>query len=91
VAWYDPCIERVPGVQGGAPVIRGTRTPVRTIVGYAHAYQGDLNDVCAVLSHLSPEQGNHHLVGDVGGRRIAVVLKGDPPADPPTVITVFEM
>jgi uncharacterized protein (DUF433 family) len=56
VAWYDPCIERVPGVQGGAPVIRGTRTPVRTIVGYAHAYQGDRNEVRTAPPYLSPEQ-----------------------------------
>lgn len=27
-------IESKPGVQGGEPVIKGTRTPVRSIVGY---------------------------------------------------------
>ncbi|MGH2461850.1 MAG: DUF433 domain-containing protein [Chloroflexota bacterium] len=28
---YDRSIEKVPGVQGGEPVIKGTRTPVRTV------------------------------------------------------------
>jgi hypothetical protein len=52
-------------------------------------------DIEAVLAnpHLTygDGQGNRRFVGDAGGRRIAVDLKGDPPADPPTVITVFEM
>ena len=54
--WYGHFIERVAGIQGGEPVIKGTRTPVRTIVGYAKAYHGNLNEVHEALPHLRPEE-----------------------------------
>lgn len=54
--WYDRFIEKVPGVQGGEPVIKGTRTPVRTIVGYFQAYQGDPEEVHRAMSHLTEVQ-----------------------------------
>jgi len=47
-------IVRVPGVQGGYPVIAGTRTPVRAIIElYRDVYPGDLDEVKASLPHLS--------------------------------------
>ena len=50
--WYDCYVEKVPGVQGGEPVLAGTRTPVRSVVGYYHVYAGDLKEVGRALSHL---------------------------------------
>lgn len=50
-------IARYPGVQGGYPVIAGTRTPVRSIVElYYDVYPFDIDEVQRSLSHLSMEQ-----------------------------------
>ncbi len=38
-------IVRVPGIHGGAPLIRGTRVPVRSIVVAYEQYGGDLTRV----------------------------------------------
>lgn len=47
-------IVRVPGVQGGYPVIAGTRTPVRAIIElYRDIHPGDLDAVKESLPHLS--------------------------------------
>ena len=54
--WYDRYIEKTPGVQGGEPVIAGTRTPVRSVVGYNNIYNGDVTEVLRALSHLFPYQ-----------------------------------
>ncbi|MGH2457289.1 MAG: DUF433 domain-containing protein, partial [Chloroflexota bacterium] len=54
--WYDRFIEEVPGVQGGEPVVRETRTPVRTIAGYFNAYHGKFEEVQNALPHLTQEQ-----------------------------------
>lgn len=44
----------VPGVQGGYPVVAGTRTPVRSIIVlYRDIYPGDLDAVKESLPHLS--------------------------------------
>ena len=57
MSWYDDFITRTPGVQGGEPVVAGTRTPVRTIaVLYHETYAYDLTKVLASLSHLTPNQ-----------------------------------
>ena len=57
MAWYDRYIEKVAGVQGGEPVVAGTRTPVRTIAElYNRVYPNDLGEVHRALSHLDPEQ-----------------------------------
>jgi uncharacterized protein (DUF433 family) len=54
---YDEYIARAPGVQGGEPVIKGTRTPVRTIaVLYRDTYPDDLDKVHASLPHLTADQ-----------------------------------
>jgi uncharacterized protein (DUF433 family) len=46
-----------PEVQGGAPVIRGTRTPVRSIATlFFKTYPNDLAAVQAALPHLTIEQ-----------------------------------
>lgn len=50
-------IARYPGVQGGYPVIAGTRTPVRAIVElYYNIYPFDIDEVQRSLEHLSLEQ-----------------------------------
>lgn len=55
--WYDEYIERVEGVQGGHPVVTGTRTPIRTIVLLAHrTYVGEPEMVAWSLPHLSTRQ-----------------------------------
>jgi uncharacterized protein (DUF433 family) len=55
--WYDAYIEKTSGVQGGEPVIAGTRTPVRTIVEMATvAYPGNLDEVARALPHLQRAQ-----------------------------------
>jgi uncharacterized protein (DUF433 family) len=45
-------IERIPGVVGGEPVIRGTRIPVRTVILYYRVY-GDLDQVNAAYPHVT--------------------------------------
>lgn len=30
--WFEPFVTKIQGVQGGAPVLAGTRTPVGTVV-----------------------------------------------------------
>jgi uncharacterized protein (DUF433 family) len=56
-AWYQPYIEKVAGVQGGAPVLKGTRTPVRSVVVLClHTYPNDVDEVRRALPHLSPTQ-----------------------------------
>jgi len=56
-AWYEDLIERIRGVQGGAPVVLGTRTPVRTIVVLSRTtYPDRPEQVRAALPHLTPRQ-----------------------------------
>ncbi len=48
-------ITSVPGVQGGEPCIKGTRTPVRTIVGnWRLGYSPE--EIVAALPHLTLAQ-----------------------------------
>jgi uncharacterized protein (DUF433 family) len=57
MSWYDRYIVRIPGVQGGEPVIAGTRTPVRAIAElYYQVYPGNLEMVRSSLSHLDDTQ-----------------------------------
>lgn len=53
MAWFDQHIAHVPGVQGGAAVIRGTRTPVSTIIAMYPAYGSDVSRIVDALPHLS--------------------------------------
>ncbi len=55
-AWYDAYITTKPGVQGGAPIIRNTRTPVRSVVLYLRVYDNDVSEVRRALSHLSHQE-----------------------------------
>jgi uncharacterized protein (DUF433 family) len=48
-------IECVEGVQGGSPVIKGTRTPVKTIVGY-YKLGLSVEEILEGLPHLTPAQ-----------------------------------
>jgi uncharacterized protein (DUF433 family) len=51
--WYERYIDRVDGVQGGEPVVRGTRTPVRSVFGYARALGWDAAALQEALPHLT--------------------------------------
>ncbi len=51
----DRYVNEVPGVNGGYPVVRGTRTPVRTVVKF-YRDLGSVERVQELLSHLSQEQ-----------------------------------
>lgn len=53
--WYEKYIDRRPGVCGGFPVVRGTRTPVRTVVNL-HRQSKNLEDLQSALPHLSVRQ-----------------------------------
>ena len=48
-------VTEVPGTNGGYPVVRGTRTPVRIVVEY-YRQTDDFDRVVALLPHLTPEQ-----------------------------------
>jgi len=55
--WYHQYIQKVPGVQGGEPVVAGTRTPVRAVVElFRDVYPGDWQELQRSLSHLSLTQ-----------------------------------
>src|SRR4051794_37364956 len=56
LCWYLCQVERVAGVQGGAPVLKGTRTPIRSVVVSARTNHDDLDEVQRALSHLSRTQ-----------------------------------
>ena len=56
MAWYEDYVTRVDGVQGGAPILRGTRTPVGTVVAYSQTYEGNLAEVQRALRHLNETQ-----------------------------------
>jgi uncharacterized protein (DUF433 family) len=56
VARYEEHIARTPGVQGGYPVIRGTRTPVRTVVALYQTHSENRDAVREALPHLTDEQ-----------------------------------
>jgi uncharacterized protein (DUF433 family) len=48
-------ISQVPGICGGRPVIKGTRTPVKTIVGY-YKMGMSVEEILEGLPHLTPAQ-----------------------------------
>jgi uncharacterized protein (DUF433 family) len=53
----EDAIAQYPGVQGGYPVITGTRTPIWTIVElYYDIYPYDIDEVHRPLEHLTIEQ-----------------------------------
>ncbi len=52
MADQHPMITCTPGVQGGYPCIKGTRTPVRAIVEYDRIYDGDTDEILAALPYL---------------------------------------
>ncbi len=52
-----PMITRTLGVQGGYPCIKGTRTPVSTIVKYfQEVYPGNFDEILRAFPHLTREQ-----------------------------------
>lgn len=52
--WYDKHIERVPGIIGGKPIIRGTRISVLAVVEYMELY-GSVSAIVEALPDLSEE------------------------------------
>jgi len=50
-----PHIERMPGVCGGEPKIKGTRIPVWIVAGW-HALGQSVDDIVAMYPHLSAAQ-----------------------------------
>ena len=48
-------ITRVPGICGGRPIIKGTRTPVKAIVGY-YKMGLSVEEILEGLPHLTPAQ-----------------------------------
>jgi uncharacterized protein (DUF433 family) len=48
-------ITSVPDIYGGRPIIKGTRTPVKTIVGY-YKLGLSIEEVLEGLPHLTPAQ-----------------------------------
>ena len=48
-------ITRMPGVCGGRPIIKGTRTPVKAIVGY-YKMGLSVEEILEGLPHLTPAQ-----------------------------------
>lgn len=48
-----PFVVRVEGICGGRPIIVGTRTPVRSIVGY-HKMVMSVGEILEGLPHLKP-------------------------------------
>ena len=49
-------VSETPGINGGYPVVAGTRTPVRCLLEYRELYAGDLQRVQQALPHLTLEQ-----------------------------------
>jgi uncharacterized protein (DUF433 family) len=48
-------VEETPGIGGGYPQVRGTRTPVRVLVKF-YRDLGDVAKIVELLPHLTPEQ-----------------------------------
>jgi len=55
-AWYDRYITTKHGVQGGAPIIRGTRTPVRSVIELLRIHDNDVGEVRRALAYLDPAE-----------------------------------
>jgi uncharacterized protein (DUF433 family) len=55
--WYERYVEVVAGVQGGEPVIAGTRTPVRAIAElWTEVYPENFQELRRALRHLDAIQ-----------------------------------
>lgn len=55
VDWFERHIGHDPAIQGGAAAIRGTRTPVSTIVAMYPVYGSSVAAVVDALPHLTEE------------------------------------
>lgn len=49
-------VSETPGINGGYPVVAGTRTPIWVLLEYCRQYDGDLQRVNEALPHLTAEQ-----------------------------------
>ena len=59
--WFEGYIAHYPGVQGGGPVIKGTRTPVIAVVALHATYAGDMAAMLSALPHVTETQVNAAL------------------------------
>ena len=59
-AWYHKYIACVPGVCGGYPTIKGTRTPIRAIVEYSRSW--NVIEMITNLPHLTQQQVHAALI-----------------------------
>jgi uncharacterized protein (DUF433 family) len=50
-----PHITQTPGICGGRPVVRGTRIPVKTLVGY-YRMNYSMTEILAGFPHLTPAE-----------------------------------
>ncbi|MGI8915833.1 MAG: DUF433 domain-containing protein [Chloroflexota bacterium] len=53
--WFEQRVTHQPGVQGGAAVICGTRTPVSTIVAMYPVYGSEVARIVDALPHLTED------------------------------------
>jgi uncharacterized protein (DUF433 family) len=60
IAWYHRYIDCVPGVCGGYPIIKGTRTPIRAIVEYSRSW--NVIEIITNLPHLTQQQIHAALI-----------------------------
>ncbi len=51
-----PYINRLDDVCGGEPIITGTRTPIRSIVGYYFNLEYSIDEIVNQLPYLTPAQ-----------------------------------
>jgi len=58
--WYHKYIACVPGVCGGYPTIKGTRTPIRAIVEYSRSW--NVVEMITNLPHLTQQQVHAALI-----------------------------
>jgi uncharacterized protein (DUF433 family) len=58
--WYHQYIACVPGVCGGYPIIKGTRTPIRAIVEYSRSW--NVIEMITNLPHLTQQQVHAALI-----------------------------
>ena len=48
-------VTQIPGICGGRPIVRGTRTPIKAIVGY-YRLGLSIEEILEGLPHLTPAQ-----------------------------------
>ncbi len=55
MAWYDEYIDRIEGIAGGYPKLKGRRISIRNVVERLRVV-GTFEELCRSYPHLTPEQ-----------------------------------